>query len=138
MALQQLEARLGARMAVLLSTQSEQLAPDIGERLRFARMQALERARALRATAGTGHGVVARGSSGAGVLGGYAVFWQRAAALLPLAMLIAGLVAIDRWSTEEQVVAVADVDAQLLADKLPPAAYSDPGFVAYLRSAPLP
>lgn len=135
---QQLEARLGARLAAALSLQSEQLAPDISERLRFARQRALECASAAHA-ARTGASVVAgRGGVGTLVLGGFVDFWQRAAAVMPLIMLVAGLVAIDHWSAREQLVAVADVDAQLLSDNLPPSAYSDPGFIAFLRSAPLP
>ncbi|MDQ2778543.1 MAG: DUF3619 family protein [Pseudomonadota bacterium] len=136
---QQLEARLGARLAAALSSQSEQLAPDIGERLRFARGQALEHARAARAVAGPDSVLVGshRGGAVMGGFRGFSGFWLRAMAFLPLVMLVAGLVAIDQWTAREQLVAVADVDAQLLADNLPPAAYSDPGFVAYLRSAPL-
>jgi len=36
----------------------------------------------------------------------------------------------------EQVHAAAEVDSQLLADALPPSAYTDPGFAEYLRSTP--
>lgn len=135
---QQLEARLGARLAAALSSQSEQLPPDIGERLRVARLQALERARVTRAAVNKGSDVLGHTRGGAAVLGSFGSFWQRAVAVMPLVMLVAGLVAIDHWTAREQLVAVADVDAQLLADNLPPAAYSDPGFVAFLRSAPLP
>ena len=63
-------------------------------------------------------------------------WWQRAASFLPLVVLVMGLVAIDRWSVREQVLAAADIDAQLLSDNLPPAAYSDPGFAEFLRSTP--
>jgi hypothetical protein len=56
------------------------------------------------------------------------------AALLPLLVLLIGLVFIDQWNLREQVLAAADIDAVLLADDLPPAAYSDPGFAEYLRS----
>lgn len=137
---QHLEARLGARLAAALSSQSEHIAPDIGERLRFARKQALERARVARPAVAAQQAAVGR-AAGAAILGGFGgpgAFWQRAVAFVPMVMLVAGLVAIDHWTAREQLVAVADVDAQLLADNLPPAAYSDPGFVAYLRSAPSP
>jgi hypothetical protein len=53
-------------------------------------------------------------------------------------MLVAGLLAIDSWALREQVVAAADFDAQLLADDLPPAAFSDPGFAEFIRSTPQP
>ena len=134
----QFEARLGARLAAALSSRSEQIAPDIGERLRVARQQALERARLARAASSASQGAAVGRAGGAMILGGFASVWLRAAGVMPLVMLVAGLVAIDQWSAHEQLVAVADVDVQLLADNLPPAAYSDPGFVAYLRSAPLP
>ncbi len=145
--LRALEARMGARIASALSAHTEQLTPDIVERLRFGRSQALERARIARLTglapAGATAGAFAtallgRASAGSAVNGGFVPMWQRVAGLLPLLMLVAGLVAIDHWSAREQVIAVADVDAQLLSDQLPPSAYSDPGFAAYLRSAPLP
>jgi hypothetical protein len=56
--------------------------------------------------------------------------------VLPLVVLVAGLVAIDQWSTREQVLAAAEIDSQLLADDLPPDAYGDPGFAEFLRSPP--
>jgi hypothetical protein len=37
---------------------------------------------------------------------------------------------------QEQVDAAAEIDAALLADDLPPAAYSDPGFLAFLKNPP--
>jgi hypothetical protein len=82
--------------------------------------------------------ITGRSSSGAAVLGGLVPWWQRAASVLPLLMLVAGLLMIDQWSVREQVFAAADIDAQLLADDLPPAAYSDPGFAEFLRSSPTP
>lgn len=80
-------------------------------------------------------GVSARGVA---VLGGFVPWWQRAASVLPLIMLVGGLLVIDHWAVREQVVAAADFDAQLLADDLPPAAYSDPGFAEFIRSTPQP
>ncbi len=131
------EARLGRRLAALLSeSHAHKPQPDVDERLRFAREQALSRARTQRAAAPARPSVVGLGRDGAAVLGGSAPWWQRAAAVLPLLLLVAGLVFIDHWSTREQVLAAADIDTQLLADNLPPAAYSDPGFAEFLRSSP--
>jgi len=45
------------------------------------------------------------------------------------------LLLIDDHYTRAQIEAAAEVDSALLADDLPPEAYSDPGFVEYLRSA---
>lgn len=130
------EARLGLRLASALSGQT--LGHDVGERLRVAREQALAHARQVRRTApvAAGGSVVAVSVRGAVVLGGFVPWWQRAASVLPLIVLVAGLVAIDQYALREQVVTAADIDAQILSDDLPPAAYSDPGFAEFLRNGP--
>jgi hypothetical protein len=138
--IQTLETRLAARLASALAESAGALPHDLSERLRVAREGALARARSVRrrAAAGAGgHGVVGV-SRGAAVLGGQVPWWQRAASVLPLVLLICGLVMVDRFATQEQVHAAAEIDALLLADDLPPAAYSDPGFAEFLRSPPPP
>jgi len=131
---QTLEARLAARLAAGLSAQAQTLPHDIGERLRFAREQALTRAREVRQHAAAAAPVVVGVSRGAAVLAGAPAWWQRAASVLPLLVLLAGLLMIHEWLIQEQVQAAADIDAVLLADDLPPAAYTDPGFAEFLKS----
>ena len=70
------------------------------------------------------------------MLGLIGPWWQRAAALLPIAVLVGGLTAIDALVGRDHVVTAAEIDTQLLADNLPPQAYSDPGFAEFLRKAP--
>ena len=50
-----------------------------------------------------------------------------------MALLLAGLLLIDRHYTQAQIEAAAEVDAALLADDLPPEAYRDPGFAEFLK-----
>ena len=57
----------------------------------------------------------------------------RVAAALPIVALVVGLWGIQRYFLHEQVQAATEVDMALLTDDLPPAAYSDPGFAAFLR-----
>ena len=133
-----LEARLAARLASGLSARAEAVPHDISERLRFAREQAVLRAREARQAAPAGAAVVAVSASGTALLSGLAPWWQRAVSILPVLVLVLGLVAIDHWASREQVLAAADIDAQLLSGDLPPDAYSDPGFAEYLRTTPLP
>ena len=133
-----IEPRLAARLSAGLTASAERLPHDITERLRFGREQALARAQQARlAKPARAASVVGISSSGAAMLSGFVPLWQRAAGLLPVVVLIVGLIAIDRLATREQVLAAADIDSALLADNLPPAAYSDPGFAEFLRSAPL-
>lgn len=134
-----LEMRLGARLAGGLTLRAEGLPHDVTERLRFAREQAIARARLVRQPERVSAAQpVVLGRGGSATLGGFAPWWQRAMSVLPVAALVLGLVAIDRLSMREQVLAAAEIDTQLLSDQLPPAAYSDPGFAEFLRSASPP
>lgn len=129
-----IEARLGARLASSLSLRTQAVPHDVSERLRVAREQAVAHARQARG--GSQPAVVGVTGAGAALLGGLTPWWQRAASVLPLLLLVLGLVTIDHWTAREQVLAAADIDVQLLSDNLPPAAFSDPGFAEYLRTAP--
>jgi hypothetical protein len=139
-----LESRLAGRLAGALCLTQAALPADTVERLRFARQTAVERARQARTRA---RAVAAAPALVAGVLAGAAGlgsrpfgppggWWQRAAALLPLVVLVAGLVGIEEWARQEQIAVAADIDARLLADDLPPQAYADPGFAEFLLHEP--
>jgi hypothetical protein len=132
-----LEGRFGMRVAALLGERARATPPDITERLRFAREQALARAKAARhqeqLAAAPSTVVVGRGRSAA--LADRPGWWVKLASAMPLAMLVFGLVAIDRAHDRAQIAAAAEVDAALLSDDLPPAAYTDPGFAEYLKTA---
>ncbi|QPF74955.1 DUF3619 family protein [Roseateles sp. DAIF2] len=128
-------SRYGLRVAAGLTEHNETLAPDIGERLRFAREQAMAKAREARAARPqleTAAGVIAQGSSLALGGGPGRGRWLKLASLLPLLLLIGGLLLIQHSQWYQQITAAAEVDAALLSDKLPPAAYGDPGFSEYL------
>ena len=133
----QLQARLGGQLAAVLSEGVRALPHDITERLRFGREQALAKAREMRlAPQPAASNAAWLNSAGTLVLGGPIPGWHRALSLFPLLMLVGGMFLIDHWATREQVVAVADVDAVLLADDLPPTAYQDTGFIEFLRTPP--
>lgn len=134
---------------------AQTLPADIMERLRFSRERAVARSRALQAqirpslATARSPGVVAWAPAVAGSHqepGWAAPAWPaangasgdpgwagRAAAWLPLLILVLGFVLIQDLLQEVQIEAAAEVDAALLADDLPPQAYADPGFAEYLR-----
>jgi predicted phage gp36 major capsid-like protein len=132
-----LQARFGVRVAAMLGERAAATHPDITERLRFAREQALARGQAARRqhklAAAESTTVVGRG--GSAVLANRPGWWVKLASAMPLAMLVCGLVVIDRLHDRAQIAAAAEVDAALLSDDLPPAAYTDPGFAEYLKTA---
>ena len=131
-----LEARLALRMTARLTDLTADLPQGVSERLRFAREQALQRARAAR-TAPAADSVVVANSGSTLSLGsgeGGSGWWVQLAAVIPLVALVGGLVLIQRWHNNNQISAAAEIDASLLADDLPPSAYSDPGFVEFLKA----
>lgn len=128
-----LQARFGLRVSARLTERTAELPQDITERLRFAREKALERARAVRKTEVPATQAVSLGNSLA-LGGGPGTWWMKAASLLPLIALVGGLILIEQWHRGSQIAAAAEIDASLLADDLPPDAYSDPGFVEFLKA----
>lgn len=137
--LEAFEARLALRMTARLTERAAELPQDVSERLRFAREQALQHAQAARAASATKSAPVAVDNGGSTlVVGnpqeGRTGWWVQVAAWMPLLVLVGGLVLIQRIHTQNQIAAAAEIDASILADDLPPAAYSDPGFVEFLKT----
>lgn len=127
----QLQEQFGRAVGRRLSAGTAELPYHVTERLRAARMQALA---SRKAEAAAPH-VVANGPAAALSLGkrGFG-FWQQVGSVLPLVVLVGGLVLIDDVMNDRRASEVAEVDAALLIDDLPPAAYADPGFVQFLKS----
>lgn len=136
-----LQDRFARRVAARLSEAAAATPPDIETRLRFAREQALQRARAVRQAAQVAEPVVVMGHGGGAAAlrlgrGGRpgASWWWRLGSALPVLVLAGGLLLIHDWQSRSQVEAAAEIDTALLTDSVPPDAYSDPGFVEFLKS----
>ena len=127
----------GKRLAVGLTQAADDLPADITERLRFAREQALRKAKEARAAAPvTAEQTLRMGSTLALQGGDRPARWFKLASLTPLLLLLAGLLLIQHSQWYQQILAAAEVDTAMLAKPLPPAAYSDPGFKEYLDENP--
>ena len=132
-ALDALQSRFALRVAARLTERSQDISADVGERLRFAREKALEQARAGRAATGTPSlGATAAGAALLGRAG--SGWWMKLASVVPALALVAGLVLIQKSQTSAQISVAAEIDAALLADDLPPKAYSDAGFAEFLKT----
>jgi hypothetical protein len=124
--------RFGRALAARLSASTDELPYEVRERLRAARVRALDvRKQALGQSAPV---VVGRGASASLALGEKTSLWTRVASVLPLLVLAAGLVTIHIVQSDRRASELAEVDAALLTDDLPPQAYADPGFVQFLKS----
>lgn len=123
--------RLGISIAARLSDSTQSLPNDISERLKVARMQALSTRKVVKLQ--VARSVNAQG--GAATLNADDLdgsLWSRLGALIPLLALIAGLLTIAVIQEQQRTNELAEVDVELLADDLPPAAYTDPGFAHFL------
>ena len=127
--------RFARRVTQRLSDGTSDLPYDISERLRASRVQALARRKKPVTVVRTAPAMVHAGHTAAlGNGSGGASWWQSLLSAVPIMALLAGLVVINLDLDEAGTLEVAEVDAALLADDLPPAAYSDPGFVQFLKS----
>jgi Protein of unknown function (DUF3619) len=97
-----------------------------------ARLRAVDRARELRKLSVAS--VHQAQGGGTLVMSSPPSWWLRVASVAPLALLLLGLLFIQRSYVDQQVHAAAEIDAAILTDDLPPQAYSDPGFAEFLRS----
>lgn len=125
--------RLGLKLAARLSQSTDALPHDISERLRAARMQALDKHKQVKmvtASALQSNGGAATLSFGEEDSG----LWRRVASIIPLLALVAGLVAIQMLDNDNRAKELAEIDSAILTDDLPPAAYTDPGFAQFLKT----
>ncbi len=141
--------RFGLGIAARLSDATNHLPHTISERLRVARMQALGKRKV--ASARTASNVTVSGGAAAITFGGGLSddlsdglrdgpgdenfsLWNAIASALPLIALIVGLISINIVQNNNRAGEVAEIDAALLTDDLPPTAFTDPGFVQFLKA----
>lgn len=63
--------------------------------------------------------------------------WRIAAIVLPVAALVAGLIAFSELDAQRDADEVAELEAAVLSDDVPIAAYADRGFGVYLKNSKL-
>jgi hypothetical protein len=119
------EHHIGYRVRQILN-QGRVLDGEKLDRLKAAREQAIARQR-IRAT----RPGLAWADNLTGGLGGSASVFSRF--LLPAAMLILGLVAINTWQQSQTVQELVEIDSAVLTSDLPIDAYLDRGFDTWLK-----
>jgi hypothetical protein len=128
-----LQDRFGRLVTARLDTGMAELPYGVTERLRAARVQAV--ARRKPADMRTASSVNSSGGAATLTYGDRGPsLWNQIASALPLLALVAGLILIHTVQNEYRAHEVAEVDAALLTDDLPPSAYADPGFIQFLKS----
>jgi hypothetical protein len=130
-----LQDRFALKAVSYLSAGTADLPYDISERLRAARVRAVTKRKILSIQPAVGL-VNAGGASAAlswGTPDGLG-WWGRIGSVIPLIALVVGMLTINSVQNDNRAQEVAEVDAALLTDDLPPAAFSDPGFVQFLKT----
>ena len=129
-----LQERFAFKTVSYLSASTAELPHDVSERLRAARAQAVAKRKVTKTqTAGStvnlgGSAAMTWGSSDG--LG----WWGRIGSVMPLIALVVGLLTINSIQSDNRTQEIAEVDVALLTDDLPPAAFSDPGFLQFLKT----
>jgi sarcosine oxidase gamma subunit len=125
---------LGRAIALRLAKPQLDVSHEVAERLKSARMLALEKRRQVAVQ--TAQVTSQQGGTATLTMAGGDRWslWHLAGSVLPLLALVAGLIAIDYAQDDYRAREIADVDVELLTDDLPPAAFTDPGFVQFLRT----
>ena len=114
-----------------LDTAVQTTTPDIAERLRFARERALGAQKIT--PINTAWSLAPQTGASFALGGGNFNFFGKLGMIIPLVALVVGLIAINQLQSDYRAKEIADVDAALLTDDLPPAAYADQGFGQFLK-----
>ncbi len=114
-----------------MTESSENLPEATLDRLAAARQLALSRQKQAEPSRALAFGGILAGNSGQSISQESWVkkMWKA----LPLLALMIGLYGIYEYEQEQQINDLAEIDAAVLVDELPPDAYLDGGFNAYLN-----
>ena len=125
--------QFGRASAALLTQGAQNLPAGIKDRLHASCMKALSvrKAEKVRAQKPVFAGSMGNFSSGSNGL------WDTVSWVAPLVVLVFGLIGIAQWQNDSRITDIAEVDAALLTDDVPPDAYADSGFMAFLKNGPL-
>lgn len=132
---------LGKRIASFLDQGNQQLSYEITERLRASRTRAIASRRSTQFELKNADDlqIQANGSlrlpfpSKARDIYIYSLI----VSFIPLICLAAGLMLLYEFHNDQTALELAEIDSALLADDLPPQAYTDPAFVDFLKNKTL-
>jgi Protein of unknown function (DUF3619) len=136
---EQLEARFALKVAAGLREAAEKTPHDINERLKAARFQALAARKQTVSAPQTATSVNVSRSGGAASMSlggpsGSRSWFYRLSYLLPALALSVGVWTVMQALQVNEVSAFAEIDAEVLADELPPVAFLESGFSAFAKN----
>lgn len=119
-----------------LDERAERLPYRVTHRLERARGVALARIPATAAAPVPQARLAALGPSPEGLPGARqpSLLWRATVMVVPIALLVAGLMAVSMWSEIQRAEEVAELDTAVLLDDIPISVYADKGFGVYLKN----
>ncbi len=126
-----IENQFGKRIANLLDTHSQHLDHLISEKLSQSRTLALGCAKPE--SPPIFHQQFAGAHTSFKTPRSNHPLWSFGSWLIPLAVVVFGLIAITEWQEDLRIKDIATVDIALLTDDVPPDAFMDNGFMAFLK-----
>ena len=127
------EDQFGRASAALLRQGTQTIPQNIKDRLHAARMKAISAKKPEKVLI---QKPVLAGSARNWTSGSNEI-WDTVGWIAPLVVLVFGLIGIAQWQDDSRINDIAEVDAALLSDDVPPDAYADSGFMAFLKNGPL-
>jgi hypothetical protein len=122
----------GQTLAAQLNMSAQDVGHDIGERLRVARQTALKSRPMPQRLMRHSLAVQANGTL-SGLPDEGLNLWRILGSALPLLALVLGLMLIQSLQRDLAETDIVALDSALLLDELPPDAYTDPGFVQFMK-----
>jgi hypothetical protein len=127
------DINLAYKIRHALNDKLDDLPAPTTDRLAAARRQALARKKADAPRVAQTVRQAQLQTAGFDVRGLFSMQWlARAATIVPLVAMVAGMVGVYQYEHEQRVAELAELDAAVLSDDLPLTAYTDHGFNAYL------
>lgn len=127
--LEQVEEDFAKRVAYLLNAQCQNLNKDIQERLQEARALAVGHVK----TEPLFVAQLQMNNRGYRISTWNKPIWSFTSWLVPAVIVVLGLIGIAEWQEDLRIKDIANVDIALLTDDVPPDAFIDNGFMAYLK-----
>lgn len=126
--------RFGHKITARLADSEDTLPHDVTERLRAARVRAVDKRKWVLLQSATDIFSHARsGTATAGHGASHASWWNKLGIAGLVLTLAAGLFTINLIQDELGAQELAEIDTAILTDDLPPSAYIDPGFAQFLK-----
>jgi hypothetical protein len=129
------QEHLGRMVAKSLDQNLENLPPHLTQGLEKARILAISKKKPEKSYAWNfSLNFAGMSSSSKSGKTGHGSWLKSLGSIAPIIVLLVGLAGIAQWQQDARIDDIADIDAALLSDEVPPDAYADNGFWVFMKN----